>query len=202
MIRDEGYIKFELQWEQGPPPNTALIKELNQARTLLHQQGLIGIYPDGIGFGNVSVKHPYTDEGLCIISGTATGGISTLEATHYTTVIEADTEQNFCRCCGPVKASSETLTHMAVYNASEEIGAVLHIHDLGHWERLCEEIPCTPAQVPYGTPEMAIATQALFQYEGLASRKIFAMKGHEEGIVAFGKTVAEAVEVFKAFEIL
>ena len=57
------------------------------------------------------------------------------------------------------------------------------------WQQLLNQIPTTRATVPYGTPEMATETQRLFQETDLPRTQIFAMAGHEEGIVAFGATL-------------
>ena len=54
--------------------------------------GLIGAYPNGVGFGNVSVRIPRSRR--FIISGTATGKIAFLTGAHYTLVTDFDIESN------------------------------------------------------------------------------------------------------------
>jgi L-ribulose-5-phosphate 4-epimerase len=53
----EGYIKFQCKWERE---EIRILKELFQtlewSRSQLFKLGLIGMYPDGIGFGNISVR--------------------------------------------------------------------------------------------------------------------------------------------------
>ena len=55
MIIDEGYIKFSLTMHDGPAPAHPAFDELNKARKELNNRSLIGVYPNGIGFGNVSL---------------------------------------------------------------------------------------------------------------------------------------------------
>ena len=61
------------------------------------------------------------------------------------------------------------------------------------WAALLEEeAPATPKEVEYGTPEMAYAVRNLLTIKDVKRRRIFAMAGHEGGIVAFGKDVGES----------
>jgi hypothetical protein len=46
--------------------------------------------------------------------------------------------------------------------------------------------------VDYGTPEMAREVKRLDQTYGLRDKGLLTMAGHEDGIVAFGRTAAEA----------
>ena len=47
----EGYIKFNFNWEQKDILIPAeLYKTLEEERTRLYELGLIGVYPDGVGF--------------------------------------------------------------------------------------------------------------------------------------------------------
>lgn len=73
MSIDEGYIKFNLDWK-----NTSFnfknedFESLNSIRNQLFKLNLIGAYPNGIGFGNLSIRHSNSE---FIISGSATGNI-------------------------------------------------------------------------------------------------------------------------------
>jgi ribulose-5-phosphate 4-epimerase/fuculose-1-phosphate aldolase len=91
-----------------------------------------------------------------------------------------------------IKASSESLTHATLYACDDTINAVIHIHHLEKWKSLLNVVPTTEAAVPYGTPEMAFEIQRLFRETNVASEKIIAMGGHEEGIISFGETIDEA----------
>ena len=56
-------------------------------------------------------------------------------------------------------------------------------------------MPTTLPKVEYGTPEMAIEIRRLYRETTLPKVKILVMAGHEEGIICFGETIVEAIEV-------
>lgn len=187
---DEGYIKFECVWIEGPPPPLDAVRDLVAARDLLHALDLVGEYPDGIGFGNVSVR----SGAEIIITGTQTGGVETITPRELTRVVGYDIERNRVTCIGPLKASSESLTHAAIYECDRSIGAVVHVHSLEAWERLVGRIPTTREEVAYGTPAMARELRRLYHESELSSSRVAAMAGHPEGIIGFGATIAEALD--------
>ena len=189
---DEGYIKFNFDWIQTHDIPKEKVSHLNKWRDILYAKGWIGVYPDGIGFGNISMR---CDEKAFLISGTATGAIETLHENHYARVIKYDLAKNHITCEGPVKASSESLTHALIYECSSEINAVIHIHNLDAWNRWMHLLPTTDVTIPYGTPEMAIEVKRLFDETTLSNEKIIIMGGHTEGIISFGKTLDEAGQI-------
>jgi len=88
---------------------------------------------------------------------------------------------------GSAKPSSEALTHGAIYDASPSSRAVFHVHCPELWRRArALGLPLTRPEVPYGTPEMAREVERLFREAALAEHAIFAMAGHEDGVIAFG----------------
>jgi len=187
----DGYIKFNchLTSEKIAIPSE-LFGPLNYWRDDLWSKCLIGAYPDGIGYGNISVRVPGSDQ--FYISGSATGGIPELDQIHYPLVEWCDPALNAIGCRGLIKASSESMSHAAIYASSPEIGAVVHIHNRELWEKYLDILPTTNKTVEYGTPEMAFEiSKIMMQYETL-DKKVFVMGGHEEGIISFGKTVEEA----------
>lgn len=189
---DEGYIKYQIDWTKAPPV-TDEIDELIAVRNQLYEMELIGFYEEHqVGYGNISLKTP--ENGKFIVSGTQTGGLPVLDRSHFTTVLDYDLEQNRLSCLGPVKASSESLTHAAVYACSPEIQAIIHVHTYGLWEWMLKHFPFTKASIPYGTPEMAMEVMRLYRETNLPTLKSFAMAGHEEGIFTFGSSLTEAME--------
>lgn len=184
MTIDEGYVKYHCTWNPAEPLEVSSIQALNFWRNKLFQLGLIGKYENGIGFGNVSVRGGIDRQ--FIISGTSTGGIAELDESHYTTVIDYDWKKNTVTCEGPIQASSEALTHAAIYEANPHTNAVIHVHHRLLWERLMYRVPTTRENVAYGTPEMAEEIIRLCREEGLVDKQILVMSGHEEGIIAFG----------------
>jgi ribulose-5-phosphate 4-epimerase/fuculose-1-phosphate aldolase len=186
---DEGYIKFNCNWIRNNNISKERIIELNESRAIMYQRGLIGVYPDGIGFGNISIRY---HENKFLISGSATGGLSSLDETHYSLVTEYNLNSNSLTCEGPIKASSESLTHALIYDCSRETNAVIHIHHLKLWQQLKNKVPTSNEEIPYGTPEMANEIKRLFDETNLSKDKIIVMGGHIEGIISFGNNLEEA----------
>lgn len=189
---DEGTIKYRCEWQQKSVITPEDIAELNHWRSQLYQLGLIGAYDNGIGFGNISIRLGNTEQ--FIISGTQTGGIANLTASHYTKVNEFDWCANYVVCEGEIKASSETMTHAAIYTASQA-NAVVHVHHQQLWERSLDRLPTTDINCAYGTPEMAEEIIRLCQKPQTQQQKIIIMSGHESGILTFGRDLTEANQI-------
>jgi L-ribulose-5-phosphate 4-epimerase len=81
------------------------------------------------------------------------------------------------------------------YESDSSTSAVIHCHDSGLWATLLDRAPTTSKSVAYGTLEMAYGIMRLFTVSDVRSRKIFAMAGHEGGIVTFGKNLEDAFDV-------
>ena len=207
-MTDEGYIKYRCYWTRKTAVTEKEIKTLNQWRGKLYRSGLIGQYDDGIGFGNISCRVPensafdsdtskykYTQKPEFIISGTQTGGIKQLIPQHYTRVSDFDWQENYVTCVGEIEASSESLTHGALYVANPEINGVIHVHNLALWQKLLNKVPTTNPNCAYGTPEMAKEIIKLCQRKECQQQKIIVMSGHREGILTFGSNLAEAGKV-------
>lgn len=191
MTDEKGYIQFRCEWEPADGPAGPNVDALIAWRDRLHRLGLLGVYPDGIGYGNISVR----GDGISfLISGTATGHLPTLIPQHFAEVTAFDFASNWLRCRGPVKASSESLSHAAVYANDSAVRAVIHVHHLGLWEQLRDRIPTTDHAAEAGTPEMAWAIENLMCEPGVRQRGLFVMGGHREGLMAFGPTLDEAGE--------
>jgi len=192
-VIDEGYTKYECDWQQAPALPETAIEDLNAWRNRLHEQGLIGYYPEhGVGFGNVSIREGDSDR--FIISGTQTGHIAHTDERHYAKVTACDIEANHVACEGPVQASSEALTHAAIYALDPGIRAVVHVHDADLWQALIDRIPTTSREITYGTPEMAREFQRLYADTDFRVQGIAVMGGHDEGLVSFGKDINQAAE--------
>jgi L-ribulose-5-phosphate 4-epimerase len=193
MQFDEGYVKFDPQWTYAPPLAPEAVEALNYWRQKVYELGLIGVYPNGIGYGNISCR--YQDSKQFIISGTATGKIPYLTPEHYTLVTRVDAPGNKLWCKGPVLASSESMSHAAVYEYCPEVTGVIHVHHMEMWQRLLHQVPTTDASALYGSPEMVHAIHQLFETTSLRDIRIFVMEGHPEGVFVFGHTLEAAVEL-------
>lgn len=193
MTVDEGYIKYDIDWTPGPAPDIDAVAELDACRKPLFDAGLIGEYRDlGIGYGNISKRAGAA--GQFLISGTQTGHLESTSAEHYALVTAVDVDANRVSCIGPVKASSEAMTHAAIYALDESIAAVVHIHSKKLWDRYLGDLPTTDSTVAYGTPEMAREFARLYAECGFDRAGIAIMAGHEEGIVSFGHSLEAAAQ--------
>ncbi len=191
--RDEGVIKFECRWQEAPPLAMADLSEIISVRNELFTRGLIGVYPDGIGYGNLSVRSKPAPG--FIISGTQTGPLSQAGTEHFTHVTAYNVAANRIECRGPLKASSESLTHAMIYETFPEIHAVIHVHSPALWKKLMHRVPTTSAEIPYGTPQMAQEIKRLAAETRLAQEGILVMAGHEDGVITMGKDLASARQI-------
>ncbi|MEJ2178832.1 MAG: class II aldolase/adducin family protein [Gammaproteobacteria bacterium] len=190
-MTDEGYIKYRCIRIEGDPPSPESVHVLNAYRQHMHTLGLIGHSSElNVDFGNISIRAPLPAQ--MIISGTQTGHLTTLSAEHYCLITDADIEQNRVIYQGKIKPSSETLTHVAIYDLSAEIHGVIHVHAQAQWQRLLYKIPTTAPDVAYGTSEMAREFQRLYRESELSEMGIAAMHGHAAGIISFGNDLEQA----------
>lgn len=193
-MRDEGYIKFDCHRAKIPLTiPEPYFSELNYWRDQLYSLGLIGAYPDGIGYGNISVRDGYSREFW--ITGSATGNLAKLSKENYARVTDFDLANNRVWCWGDTKASSESMSHAVLYYCDQRIKAVVHVHHAALWKHLMFKVPTTAADIPYGTYEMAKAVQKLYKTTDLPEQKILVMAGHEEGIITFGESLAAATKL-------
>lgn len=191
MTIDEGYIKYQSDWTEAPAPYPDVAAELEQWRQPLFVAGLIGHYEDlGIGFGNISLR--CGRPGQFLISGTQTGHLAITDEHHYALVAAYDIEANSVSCIGPVQASSEAMTHAAIYELDPGIGAIVHAHCADLWPKLLDKLPTTDAAIAYGTPQMAREFQRLFRDTAFSDQGLAVMAGHEEGLISVGRTIEEA----------
>lgn len=189
---DEGYVKYESDWTAGPAPDDAIVLRLDRWRRRLFDAGLIGYYEEhDVGFGNISVR---VDSTRFVISGTQTGHIAETDGQHYALVTEVDIDANRLRCTGPVQASSEAMTHAALYALDGALTAVVHVHSERLWRENLDRLPTTSADIAYGTPQMAYEFRRLWRETDFPETRISVMAGHEEGIVSVGESLREASE--------
>lgn len=190
-MKETGAVKFRYESAGGELAPFPGFEELNVARQELRQMGLLGVDESGIGFGNVSLREGATDS--FYITGSGTGVLPELVLQDYAKVVAWDFERNWLRSEGRAIASAESLTHAAVYSMDADARAIVHGHDEPLWQSLRERGFATKSDVAYGTPEMAREVQRLFRERDVRNRKIFAMAGHQGGILAFGRNLADVL---------
>ena len=193
MTIDEGYIKYDSRWTRGPAPDADIVASIERWRKPLHAAGLVGHYAElGVGYGNLSVRAG--EHGQFIITGTQTGHLVETGPEHYALVTDTDIPANTVWSTGPVNASSEAMTHAAIYALSPGIGAVVHVHSAALWQRFRDVLPTTHRDVPYGTPAMADELTRLWSEDRFRNDGLAVMAGHDEGLVSIGSDICEAAE--------
>ncbi len=196
---EEGVIKFQQRFTKKSPINDEIIEDLNFWRQLLYYNHLIGKDPtkyNGAAYGNLSKRLGYNksiNKRKFVITGTQTSGLAKLTNEHYSMVLEYYPESNLVFSEGPIRASSESMTHGAIYDLDNSLRYVFHGHAHNIWRFSKNlKIPITLEDVEYGTPEMAEEVKRLFKETDVINKKIFAMGGHKDGIISFGKTIEES----------
>ena len=192
-MSETGVVKFQCEHVVREVAAFAGFSELNACRRKLLQLRMVGVDGAGIGFGNLSIRDG--ESAAFYITGSGTGAIAQLQLENMAKVTAYDFERNRVRCEGATTASSESLTHAAVYESAPPAQVVIHCHSARLWQQLRNVVPTTPAEVEYGTPKMALEVRRLFRDTNAETQKIFVMGGHPAGIVAFGEGFEEAFAV-------
>lgn len=203
---DDGIIKYDrTNFSQCSPLPTAEYAQLEYWRKKLYKLNLIGEYSESkIGYGNISAIYDYSEiiktiKPQFIITGTQTGKYPDLDGSHYTRVLDFSISELRVQMQGPIEASSEVVTHAAIYEQNLLIKAVFHVHSAALWKMMIDtNFPYIEKNIAYGTLEMARATQ---QCVADTTAGVFCMRGHTDGIVAYGKSLEEAWNhIFKLYE--
>lgn len=189
---DEGVIKFQYTLKKTLPLKEVDYIELEKWRTILFRMGLIGEYKkEKVGYGNISKRLDQNNQ--FIITGTQTGKFSNLDGSQYTKIVKCSLDKMSVEASGPIAPSSESITHFAIYQQSSHINYVFHVHHKVLWQYMIDtNMDSTPENIDYGTKEMAQVTKEL-----IASNKfgIFVMKGHQDGIIAYGETCEDTGKI-------
>jgi hypothetical protein len=205
----DGVIKYDRS--QFTKTNALIVdeyKDLEYWRRKLFDLKLIGEYAEfEVGYGNLSQKKNYSqvytsDKAQFLITGTQTGKFQNLDGSQYTRVVDFNIEKLIVKVNGPLEASSEALTHAAIYKCQDKINAIFHIHDSEIWKNMlganCNR---TAKEIPYGTFEMAVAVKECI---GNSTSGYFVMAGHEDGVVAYGTNLEECgniiLDLYKKFK--
>ncbi|HUX97494.1 MAG TPA: class II aldolase/adducin family protein [Bacteroidales bacterium] len=195
----QGFVKFNCHWSQsGPVISDEQYEIINNWRDILFNMDLIGAYENGVGFGNISMRINGTSNQF-VITGSATGEIPELEPGHYVKVNSFNIDDNAVQCVGPLKASSESLTHAAIYMADPGANAVIHVHSIDLWNELIHKAPTTNPSMDYGTIALAKDIFRLFIDSDVIEKRIIIMAGDRAGILTFGHDMDEAANVLLSY---
>ena len=184
----DGIIKYSIEHQTATSPLFSGYEQLEALRTRLFTLGLIG-EKDGIGYGNLSIRHEGSKS--FFITATQTGRKQTLSREYYTYISNYNFSTFNVISQGTYKPSSEALSHAMIYAIDDRITAVIHIHSLALWKFMKRKnYFFTTAE--YGTAEMVEEIAGLYTNLDPMLNNAFVMKGHEEGIITFGRSVEEA----------
>ena len=184
----DGVIKYSIEHQTAETSLFSGYEQLEALRTRLFTLGLIG-EKDGIGYGNLSMRHEGSRS--FFITATQTGRKHTLSREYYTYISDYDFSTFKVISQGTHKPSSEALSHAMIYAIDDRIRAVIHIHSLALWKFMKSKNDlATTAE--YGTAEMVEEIAGLYTNLDPMMNNAFVMKGHEEGIITFGRSVEEA----------
>lgn len=196
-VIDDGVIKYDRSnFTQCGPLDLVEYSALEFWRKKLFELNLIGEYPnEQVGFGNVSRINDYSlfhqsPVPQFIITGSQTGKYSELDGRFYTRVLDYDIDHLKIKMMGPIEASSEALTHAAIYAHNKNIKAIFHTHSAEIWNKMItNNSDLIASNIPYGTVAMA---KAAAECVGNKDFGIFCMLGHVDGVIAYGRNLEEA----------
>ncbi len=199
-VIDDGVIKYDRSnFSQTDPIDLVEYCDLEKWRKNLFELNLIGEYKEqAVGFGNLSQVYNYQNYHYSpypqfVITGTQTGKYPVLDGRHYTRVLDYEISKLKIKMMGVIEASSEALTHAAIYASNNKIKVVFHIHSNQIWQGMIDDCAdFTAHDIPYGTIEMARATQDCILNKSAGA---FCMHGHEDGIVAYGRDLDEVGKI-------
>ena len=202
---DDGVIKFNHVFiEKSSNIPEKEFSKLELIRREIYNLNLIGAYPNGIGYGNLSIRYDYNDfyKSDCpqfLISGTQTGEKENLDGESYTRVVSYDFCNNKVEVIGPIEASSESLTHASIYSSSKYVKSIIHIHNAKMWSGLLSEnYPKIPKHISYGTQEMASYASSIVTNTENNKFQLLVMEGHEEGVIFFHEDLKSCLDNVKS----
>ncbi len=162
------------------------IEKINYWRTILFQVGLIGEYRDlKVGYGNISIRKKALQKEF-IVSASQTGSKEFTSLEDYSLVKNFSLDTFEIDMSGPMPASSESLTHAAIFESNPKINFIIHVHHHSLWRNLLrlKTFPIVPKTITYGTKEMS---QYFLKQLNSDFPQCHIMEGHEDGIIFFGE---------------
>lgn len=184
---NEGYIKYNIDWvNKDLIIDNNIVERINYWRKKFFQLNLIGILPDGISYGNISIRN---SANTFFITGTQIGNINNINQNHISLVQECDLETNMVKCTGLIKASSESLSHYSIYNSNSEINAIIHVHNNKLWNKLKNRFLTTSINAEFGTVKLA---QEMSILSSGSSSNIIVTVGHQDGVFCYDRNIDKA----------
>ena len=185
---DEGVVKYEVEHSSVNAPYFTAYTTIEPIRSHLFALGFIGEH-HGVGYGNISVRDTATTG--FFITATQTGKLSTLHREHYSYIHHYDFHHFLVQSQGVFPPSSEALSHAMIYEIHPDIRAVIHIHSSVLWHFM-QTHDYLATHAAYGTKAMVDDIAHLYRHCDPFLHNAFVMRGHQDGIITFGRTLDDA----------
>jgi len=184
----DGVIKYHVEHQDTQAPEFTGFTAIEALRSRLFALGLIG-EKDGIGYGNISrrVGQSHT----FFITATQTGRQPKLTPNFYSYIDDYDFESFTVFSKGTFKPSSEALSHAMIYEIDQNINVVIHVHSHALWSFM-KKHHYLSTQAEYGTEQMVNEIEMLYKNINPFTNNAFVMKGHEDGVITFGRNIEDA----------
>ena len=200
----EGIIKYDLLYQPKDLTIGTNLQPLIAWRETLYRMHLIGKSAHkygGMAYGNISQRTIADDAAATggnsfLVTGTLTGHMKKLTQQHFCLVKSVDVKNSIMDAEGPCKPSSEALSHGAIYQLDSNIRFVIHIHCPELWYKSSAlGITETDEKNRYGSPALAEEIQQLYESGKISETAIVAIKGHQDGLLAFGSDLDEVASL-------
>lgn len=197
-------IKFNCKFESTTIPEFSVIQELNLIRKYLFNNRLFGINEDGISYGNISAYcdelmeyySAYSNKIKFIITASGACGREKFLMDDYSAVVDYDFAKNYVHCIGKHIASSESLTHAAIYNSENKAKFVVHLHNQKIWSQNFNKLLTTDADIEYGTPELAFNIMELLR-DSKNTKPVIILGGHPDGVLIWDTNTQSLLETIE-----
>lgn len=183
-MEQESYIKFNCEHLAKDILFPDDIDDLIELGKTLKALGHIGKIDETMGYGNISYC---SSDGNIYISASTTGTFATYEKKHFCRILDFDIESNYVKSEGFLPASSETMSHIAVYQSLNDIRFVVHIHSKQLWEKYLNIEITSNKGVKYGTKEMYYEIVRLLNSN--PDSNMLVMGGHRDGLMFWHKNI-------------
>ena len=188
VVGSSELTKFNTIFVSTEIPHDSRIHELGQWLQKLATSNVLPDYGTG-AFGNLSFridKHRDVTQKINQSFIITASGLKSTNPENFVKVVNGDFATFTVEVIGCKKPSSESLLHLALYQARPEINAIFH----GHNEQLLVAaeklgLPCTAKEEPYGSLELIEGV-----LEIIGQHNFLIMKNH--GFISLGKTLNQA----------
>ncbi len=182
-VREAGKRMGDLDLLPAPFP----IEQLLGERDLRHVKRLYGI--GGLSYGNLSQRK---DERRFWMSASGVDKTKLeIPGRDILLVSDYDAERNRMvlsvpPTVEPRRVSVDAIEHWMIYQAHEDVGAILHVHA---W---MQDIPATDVNYPCGTAELATSVAELLDREPDPAHAVIGLRNH--GITVTGESLTEILD--------